>query len=546
MSRLCIKGCPDMASPLSDDSLLLIRCPSCGQRFKVGEDLRDRTVECGGCENRFRIDGDVIVRGKKFYPGERQGQALIRFQRVPLAGRGMAVAPTVYGSPPDPAEFEPTSPERVIAGAVGVAVMVLMALLLMFGASRGGMLDGMPIQSRLVMAAFISLMGTLALLYANPKARLKALGTGALLSAGLIAVPFFFTAGSAPLEQGALSGELPAKDLVLAESPPEPSESEKISALRNLIGTAPLEDEIKRLAETGTDMRACGIWLRGLSESNRYLVKDYILRVTGADPATHYYPRDGGDFLLVVTGITKTLQELADLAGVLGDVEKIYQEISVVEVRVNNGYFADGPIEQLANKEDPAFYDLNKRELESIDLLRAKRAVQRLAEAKPKLYRSDITRKLIALLGEESVDFKSSICTALSVWSEQAGPAGEVALAEVRKLAAANSEIPPEMMALVVKEGIPGVIPVLDELWFKNPMAWEKMYGDVGPEAEESILLRFPRTEGTIRYSAVRLLGRVGSSKSLPVLAAAAGSADRELKILIENAENSIQSRAGN
>lgn len=535
-----------MASSIPDDSLLLIRCPSCGQRFKVGEDLRERTVECGGCEHRFRIDDEVVVRGKKFYPGERKGQALSRFQRVPLAGRIMPSGQALYGTPSDPAILEPASPQRVIAGVVGVGGIVVMALFLMFGASRGGMLDGMPTQSRLVMAAFVSLFGIVALLYANPKARLKALGVASLLSAGLIAVPFFFTAGSVPLEKSVVFGGSLAAVLDPTEAPLESPEQGEIVALRNLIGTGPLEDEIKRLAETGTERRAAGLWLRGLSESNRYLVKDYILRATGADPATHYYPREGGDFLLVVTGIRQTLQELADLSGVLGEVERVYENVSVVEIRVNNEYFMDGPIEKLTNKDDPAFYDLNKRELESIDLLRAKRAVQRLAEAEPKLYRADITRKLISLLGEESVDYKSSICTALSVWSEQAGPAGEAALAEVRKLMAANAVIPPEMIALIVKEKIPGVIPVLDELWFKNPMAWETIYGDMGRAAEESIIRRFPRTEGTIRYSAVRLLGRVGGSDSLSVMAAAAGSADRELKILIENAQNSIRSREGN
>jgi len=74
-----------MADLIPDDDLLLIRCPSCGQRFKVGDDLRERTVECGGCEHRFRIIDEVIVRGKKFYPGERKDQRLNRFHRVPLA-----------------------------------------------------------------------------------------------------------------------------------------------------------------------------------------------------------------------------------------------------------------------------------------------------------------------------------------------------------------------------------------------------------------------------------------------------------------------------
>jgi hypothetical protein len=547
MAGVWHKNFAHMAPSLPDDSLILIRCPSCGQRFKVGEDLRKRTVECGGCENRFRITDEVIIRAKKFYPGERGNQPLGGFQRVPMAsGRIIPSGQVLYGTPPDPAVLEPASPQRIIAGAVGVAAMLGMALLLMFGANRGGMLDGMPTQSRLLMAAFVSLMGILALLYANPRARLKALGVGFLLGAAVLAVPFFFTAGAAPLEKRTPSQEPQIGALDFSEPPPESPASMETTALRNLIGTTPLEEEIKRLAETGTDKRAIGLWLRGLSESNRFLVKDYILRVTRADPATHYYPREGGDFLLVVTGVSHTLQELAELAGVLGEVQKIHQNISVIEVRVNNENFVDGPIDKLSNKEDPAFYDLNKRELESIDLARVKRAVQRLAEAEPKLYRADITRKLISLLGEHEVDFKSSVCKALTVWAEEPGPAGEAALAEIRRLLANNAVIPPEMVALSVKEKIPGVIPVLDELWFKNPVAWESIYADVGPKAEEFIIRRFPRTEGTIRYSAVRLLGKVGSFDSLAVMTAAAASADRELKILIENAQNSIRSRTGN
>ncbi len=126
-----------MPSTNPDDSLLLIRCPSCGQRFKVGEDLRGRTVECGGCEHRFRINDEVIVRGKKFYPGERKDSKLNRFQRVPLAMAPEAggLTPIRYAEAPDPTAFEPASPQRVIAGVIGVVGMVFMALLLMFGAT---------------------------------------------------------------------------------------------------------------------------------------------------------------------------------------------------------------------------------------------------------------------------------------------------------------------------------------------------------------------------------------------------------------------------
>lgn len=541
-------GSIDMPSPHPEDPLLLIRCPSCGQRFKVGEDLRERTVECGGCEHRFRINEEVIVRGKKMYPGERSGPGLNRFQRVPMPGgeAHFGMQPIRYGNMPDPAVMEPVSPQRVIAGGVGVAGMMCMALLLMFGGNRGGMLDGMVLSSRLLMAGFACFLGVAALLYANPKARVKALFVGLLLGAGLMSVPFFFRSGSVPLGQQGHAVTTPeTPGAAHGGDKSESVEDIEILALRGKIGTDPLVAEIEKLSKENSQQRAIGIWLRGLDNSNKFLVRDYILRVTRADPASHLYPRDNGEYLMVVTRVSQTLQELSDLAAPLGETVRTYPEISVIEVRVRNENFVEGPIEKLSNKEDPAFYDLNKRELESIDLERVKRAVQRLAAAEPKLYRSDISRKLMALMSDDAVDFKGSICAALAVWAEEPGPAGQAALTEVKRLVLANQEIPREIVALAVKEKNPGILPILDSLWLKNPTHWEALYGDYGPEAEASLLNRFPETEGSVRYSAVRLLGRVGGADSLPVLEGVTSVTDPELRVLLEQARKSIRSRTG-
>ncbi len=530
-----------MPSLNPDDTPLLIRCPSCGQRFQGAEDLRGRTVECGGCEHRFQISDEVIMRSRKFYPGERNGPVLNRFQRLPMAmAPGTSAGPSAhFADAPAPESFDPPSPLRVIAGLSGIAAMVFMALLLMFGADRGAILDGMTTVNRLVMAGFTGLLGMVLLVYANPRARVRALIIGLTLSTGLVCLPFYFTMGSIPLNGSVADDVTPS---------PEVSPAELVALddleLRKLIGTRPLEEEIARLAEQGSTRKAVGLWFRDLRESNRYLVRDYILRTTQADPQSHFYPRGDGDFLMVVTGINQSLSEVAKIATSLGSIEQIYPTIDVIEIRVDNESFVSRPAEQLSDKTDPKFYELNKRELESIDLDRVSSAVKRLAGADPKIYRSDITRQLISLLGQEWVVFKADVCKALAVWTESPGPAGEVAIKEALKLRAKGKDVPTEMIALIVKEKNPGVIPVLDELWRDNATRWESLYGDMGPAVEATLVHGFPSIEGVQLKSAVRLLGRVGSPDSLPLLEAAAAGADPEMTVLIANAMDSIRARA--
>lgn len=518
----------------------MIRCPSCSQRFKVGEDLRDRMVECGGCEHRFRINDAVIVRGRKFYPGEHRDPRLSRFPRMPLAADAvtMNIQSVRYAEPPDPITFEPVAPQRIIAGFVGVVIMILMALLLAFGATPGGMLDGVTTVNRLVMAGFASLLGSVLLLHANPNSRIKAAFFAVLMSAGLVALPFFFTAGSTPPRDAVT----PTQEVM--EETREPDEDQSaLDELRARIGTDPLEAERKKLGGDESSRTALGIWLRDMREQNRFLIKEYILRATGAAPESHYYPRGNGDFLMVVTGITMTLDELAEVALALGQVAKIHPDLPVIEVRVNNQNFVEGPIEKLNDRSDPDFYDLNKRELECIDLERVAKAVKRLAAAEPKIYRDDITRKLIQWLKTPGVDFKGDVCSALMVWAEDPGLAAEVALAEVLAMHARNQEIPKTMIDFVVRERKEAVIPLLDELWQSEPNEWEGPYGDMGEAAESHVLQHFAKSEGGHRRSLVRLLGRVGGEKSLAVMQGALKDADPELKVLLEKSIQAVSGR---
>ncbi|KAB2639542.1 MAG: hypothetical protein DVB26_06800 [Verrucomicrobia bacterium] len=529
-----------MASSPDETPQLLIRCPHCGQRFKVDSVLRERTVECGACEQRFRISDEVILRSRKFYPGEHPQFSLNCYQRVPIVAAVPEGLQTIsYTDHADASSFEPVAPQRMIAGAAAVSGVLLIALLLFFGASHGGMLDGMSTTNRMLMAGFASVIATLLLFYANPHSRKTALLFSLLCCGTLLPLPLVFTEGAA---------DAPTRKTLVNDEPAlhgraTGAKTDRLSQLRQLIGTDPLISQNARLAKEGSGRHAYGLWLRGLDESNKLLVRDYLLRATAAEPSSHPYPRGHHDYLMVVTGVSMPIEKLADLAAPLGELSQIYRDLDVIELRVNNSNFLAGPIDKLADKEDPAFYELNKRELECIDLERVQAAVKRLADAPPKLYRNDISRRLIALLREDGVEFKEDLCRALMRWSDESHSAAEAAEVALRKLVAAKKTVPREMIALLVKAKRISIIPILNSLWRADSGTWEPYYIELGQPIEATLISQFKDLSGGLRYSAAHMLGKVGGSASLSVLETARAGADPELLVRIETAENAIRER---
>jgi hypothetical protein len=534
-----------MALPQSDESQLLIRCPTCGQRFKVGEDLRGRMVECGGCDSQFRINDQTIVRARKFYPGEHRDTRLSRFQRVPMVMSSQVPIQTVlYNEVPDPSEFEPTPPLRLIAGTFAVVMMVMIALLLVLGANRGGALDGMSMVNRMMMAGFVGVLGIGLLWYANRKARKKAMIFGGSLAALLLALPLIFTEGSQPLPEEALVDR--------AAEPPIQSTSSETRLpgldpkLFDQIGIGPLEAELAKLRREQSSRTAVGLWLHDFRDSSRIVVRDYLLRNLDAGQESHYYPRGDGDMLMVVTGTDRSFNEVVSTVSTLGKVINAWPEAQIVELRMDNSMFDEPPMDKLINRNDPEFYDLNKRELQSIDLNRVANAVRRLSEASPVVYRADITRMLVQLLDKDWVDFKGDVCRALSVWASDPAEAGAAALKSFEAIPQERrAGVPAEMIELIVDARIDAVAPHLDALWAEDPVKWELLYSRVGVAAEPLLIRRFSESSGMLKQSTVRLLGRVGSQGSLTLLESASVGADRELLALIEQSLAAIRQRLG-
>jgi hypothetical protein len=517
---------------------LNIRCPSCRQRFSVDSSLMERMVECGSCDARFRINDDVIMRSKKFYPGERNATELNRFQRVPLSAAAPEGLQTMrYAEFSNPEQLGPVSPQRVIAGIIGVATMVIVALLLIFSDTSAGTFGTMPLVNKLIVAGFVSVIGTLLLVYANPSARAKAAFFGLLLAGGLISLPFFVK--GVPNADDTSAGDY--SDPIAPLFPAD--EEDPLAALKERFTTKPLEAEQARIEKSGTGQKAYGIYLTGMLQRNIYTVRDYLIRDTNAGPSSHPYPRDEGDYLMILTDVSMEIEEVARIAGRLGKAEGTYPEIGVIVVRVDNEQFVAGSADKLNDREDPAFYDLNQRELQSLDMDRVKSAVERLADSKPVIYRDDISRTLTEIMGRPGIRFHDEIARALIVWSEKPGEAGEAALRVLRKKVASGENVSENLVALVAKEQPDGAIPVINSLWVTNPVLWDGHYVKFGPAIELGVLARLASENTPLRQSAIKLLERVGTEKSVPALRKLIDSSNVEVRILAERAISKISSR---
>jgi hypothetical protein len=525
-----------MDQPHPDAEKLSIRCPGCGQRFKVGFELRDRVVECGTCEHRFRVNDEVVVRTKKFYPGERRAPSLDAFSRLPktIASPPQAkFQPIQYAPEPVHRTVEPTSPLRLVLGFSAVLIVVIVALMLVFGGSPGGVLYGTSQSKRLMLAGFSAVVSGILLVAANPRARGRAIFGAIATAAGLVCLPFVITTGTAPA--GAVAGEPSDDSSSPSAATTETPEEDAREAIKQAVGY----DPVARALEV--DPHAVGLWLRGLREFHRLQVRDYIVRNSGANPGSPMYVRSG-DYLMVVSGVGEDLSVLAKLCERIGEVRRPADELRLIEVQVNNASFQEGPLDKLTDPANPAFYELNKRELESIDLERARRAVTRLAPVEPKLYRKDIARRMGELVKEGDFALQSEVGRALAKWVEPGDGTEALVLAVLEKIPA-GGDVPESLVSFLAARRYTAAIPLLDRLWLLDPNKWEESYGDFGPGIEEKLLARFPQTSITQKMSAVRLLGKAGTAKSVPVLEAARAEADAELKVLIERALESIRGR---
>lgn len=521
------------ASSESNGPLVQIRCPGCAQKFKIAAGLRGRMVECGTCEHQFRVEDEVIARVEKIFPGERRA-AVAQFAKRAAPVAEPAPVRLDHAAPPLPGG----SFWHLPIGGLGVMIILVVGTLFFIEAEWGFAQVGLA--GRFAAVAVAAALATGCFLLANPSNRQRALLLGLSGLTVLLVLPL-----ATPVIDPS-QPQPDALDIGLPSSVREPEETHD-EALQKMGYNAVLRtrEEQRKAGGEAAAKRVMAVWLRGVKEVAKLEIKDFLIRIGGADLYSHLYPRrENGDFLMVLQGTQVSFEELQQSCLRLGRLGRVFQAEQAIELFVDELPF-EAPSAALANPADPGFYALNLRELESIDLQRAGRAAERLGTAKPQKFRPDIVRRLIQLLGEGDAEFKGRVAQSLRVWSTPDDLAGDAGMRALLGLLHENQPIPEPLVALVVEKKIPDSLPIIDQLWRSDPVAWEPTYADAGAFAEETILKSFATTQGSLRQSAVRIIAAVGTAKSLgPLRDALQAGADPDLAPLLKKAIAAIEQRA--
>lgn len=528
-----------MAENSQKPETLNIRCADCGQKFSVSSDLKDRMVECGSCESHFRISDEVIIQTKRFYPGERKAAKLNHFQRVPLSINAVpeGMQTMRYQEFDNRSGIGSASPQRTIAGIIGVLLILLSAALFFISDGPEAALAIMPLAKQLIILGFVAVVGSCLIIYANRRNRIKAVFISIILSAALLSLPFL-------LERSVPSPIVNTTEDNFEELTklPEP-QTNPITKLREQFGTRPLEEERERLQAIKSDNNAYGIYLTNLVPRNIYTARDYLIRSTGAGPSSHPYPRDNGNYLVILTEVDLPFQKVSELAASLGEIEETHPEIGVISIRVDNDQFIAGSADKLNNKNDPAYYELNMAELRSIDMSRVQRAVERLSSTEPIIYQGDITQLLISLMEKPGVTFHDDLATALLQWSEDIGPASEAAVEVAKKQIAAGKTISEPLGELIALGASPEGAVIMIDLWKNTPVIWDKYLTRFGSGIQPALIAALDSNDPPLVRSAIRLLGEVGTPTALSHLRKFNNSKDPELRVLAQRSISAINSR---
>ena len=504
-----------------------------------------KTVECGSCDNRFKVTDDVQVKEKKkFYPGEKKGVHLERF--ATSSASVVASSPEAtqvgfqeahYQADVNADRIGPPRPRRTISSIIGVSIMVMMILIfLIFGREDGPMRD-METTNRFVLAGFTAVLGSLLILYGLGQNKLRGMLLCLVLGGGLLAMPALF-----PGNPISASAEEAKPEVLLKDSPNSRSsygQSENNDYLDN-VGYRPVADALEKYPSDGV----VAVYIRNARKLVRDKISAYLYAETGkVSRGTSYDQVDQTDSGLILMVKQKmSIDEIASMCSRFGRVDKIDRDLRLIDVTVENSKIVKLDPEASLDSDNPQYYRQQLEALGSFDPEVKMKTVKRLAGVEPKSMRDDISRALVVMLPESPNDLQLEIFKALQVWSKPDDGAGPVVLNVVQQLHK-DGEVSKAAMTFLVHRQIDGAQVILMDLWQKDPVGWSELFVNLGEGAQVLLLPELKKMDTVHIVAASDILGKVGAKSCIPYLEAVIEKQEETGKESLKAAIDEIKKR---
>lgn len=530
-----------------------IKCTSCGQKFAVSESYKNRMVECGACDHRFKVEGAALIRQKKkYYPGERASVnadsfAKVESDSIPSQSQQtneLGFQPAQYEN--HPTDFTPPlGTKRTFMVILGVALLILFLLIFFLGSRPNGILQNVDEQKRILLAGFITLLSA-GLIIGADRRKLRAILTVLILGGGLCAMPFLI-----PVEQTPIIVDGASIDSQPDDKPEEKMQEEytkKLEAYKDGIGYRKVVAERNKVKNPE---KVKAIVVRDIG-SHTDTICNYFKYELGLDIAPTSYTsnrqldnRRVSLILLESDLSTDEIREMTKKFGIPAEMSKLHRELDVVEVLVNENLLKNANTKQITDQANPNFFAANYSELSNISRDKQLDAIRRLARVKGSLgLRADIATKLASMITLKDHDKSNEAINALKLWALPEYKLDDKVKSYAAILAnRGNLEIP--VMEYLIHKKVPGISDILAVQWLNSNghIVWDDLIKQAGSQGEEALIKALPKADSAHLKAACSALMRIGTKRSIPALTSALKGASKEDAKYLKTTIDEIQSR---
>ena len=506
-------------------------------------------VECGACDEKFKVEGAALVRQKKHYPGEKSESNADAFATSPsadsIANQDVAFQTANYQNVS--AEYaQPPKPLKTLMICVGAITILIFIALFLFGGKEEGFLKELNTNKRLILAGFIALAGS-CLIIAGSRHKKKGILLSFILGGTLLAMPFIF-----PEVSDSILADKDIQDPELIDIPANDEDKDPLEAqldkYKNGIGFDKVEAARTALSDPDS-LKA--VVLRGSKVQDMDTILSYLKQSVGFKntPVTYNFGREiDGEPVVLITFITDTpLERVFDVTKKFGtpqDMNEIRSTLKIIEVVVNRTTLQGQPTERTSDENHPNYFDANYAELKGIDRSKQLDASRRLQTSTVKGRRADISAALAELINEKDHELSRQAIATLHQWTLPEYKTNKRVL-EYAKSVVATDKMSRPVMDYLAEKNVAGSEEVLSKQWAspKGYLLWESYLVRAKEHGEQAVISALPTVSKTHYKSAASILSKVGTAKSLPAINAIMPKASEEDKKYFKASIDEIKSR---